>query len=292
MSDESTSTPNVEPTDPKTVTATVPVADPAKAAPASVTPAEVRKFKLKINGAEREVDEKFLLAHAQKGIAADERFQEAAKSRKTMEALVKKAKEDPDALLRELTGRDPEEIYKEKLSEKLRRLTMDPKERELEEYKAKIASFEAEKAARDEADKKAAMDKTTQFFVKKYDKEIPEAIKAAGLPLTEDVIKYTADIMLSNLEEGLDLPYDVVMELVRDRYMRGVKGFLSTADKEKLIDLLGEDVVDALIAAKAKKGKAAGKQPAKQAVSAPEPTKSPYMTPDELKKYVEEWSKQ
>jgi hypothetical protein len=47
------------------------------------------------------------LTYAQKGFGADEKFQQAAMSRKQQERLIKLAKEDPDTLLRELTGQDP-----------------------------------------------------------------------------------------------------------------------------------------------------------------------------------------
>ncbi len=46
--------------------------------------------------------------------------------------------------------------------------------------------------------------------------------------------------MIANLEEGFDLPMEAVMELTRDRYLTSVKKFLGSADKEKLVELLGE----------------------------------------------------
>lgn len=46
----------------------------------------------------------------------------------------------------------------------------------------------------------------------------------------------------------------MVMELVKDKYQRSIKGFLSASDKEKLLELLGDDVLNGLLEAKGKKG--------------------------------------
>jgi len=231
---------------------------------------QIRKFKLKVNGAERELDEKSLLAFAQKGLAADEKFQSAAQQRKQVERLIKLAKEDPDVLLRELTGEDPEEIYKRRLSAKLEELSLDPKEKELRDYKKKIEEYEKREAKRKEEAEQAQHSRAVEYWTQKYDKELPSAIKAAGLPMTEDVIKHTAEVMIANLEEGFDMPIEAVMEVVKDRHLASIKNFLTAAEKEKLVDLLGEDVVDGIIAARAKKANKSQKSTQKPTIQASE----------------------
>src|SRR5689334_5196849 len=60
--------------------------------------AAIKKWKLKIDNSEEEVDEKTLIEYAQKAKAADKRFQEAATTKKEAEAffeLVKAAGDDP-----------------------------------------------------------------------------------------------------------------------------------------------------------------------------------------------------
>lgn len=294
---------SAEPNDPKTGTTTVPNVDTASAEAKQTQSASAtegakakeaeRKYKLKVNGQEREVDEKTAMAWAQRGMAADEKFQQAAQKQKQIDRLVQLAKDDPDQLLAELTGKDPTEIYKSKLKERLEKLSMDPRERELHEAKSKLEAYERAEAARKAEAEKLNLDRATQFYIQKYDKELPEAIKAAGLPLTEDVIKATAEIMMLNLEQGMDLPYELVMELVKDRYKRSFTGFLSASDMDALIDLFGEEKVDALFAAKAKRKAPKAAQPAatKPAVSAADKKEKPYMTPDELKEYVANWAK-
>jgi len=47
-----------------------------------------------------------------------------------------------------VTGRDPEEIYKERLAKKLEELSLDPKEKELRDYKRKLEEYEKKEQAR------------------------------------------------------------------------------------------------------------------------------------------------
>ena len=219
-----------------------------------------RRFKLKINGNEREVDQKTLVALAQKGGAADQKFQKSAENQRRIEKLIKQAKQDPDAFIKEVLGEDAVEYSKKRLSRELENLSLTPEQKELRDYKAKVESYEAEKKANEENRQRQASDKAVAHWTKHYDTVLPEAIKSAGLPLTEDVIRHATDIMIANLEEGFDLPMEAVMDLTKDRYLTSVKKFLSSADKDKLVDLLGEDVVAKLGLASGKKTKQATKQ--------------------------------
>lgn len=253
---------------------------------------EKRKFKLKVNGSQREFDEDAVRAFAQKGLGADQKFQKAAEYRKQVERLAKLAKEDPDSLLRQLTGQDPEQIYKSRLSKRLQELSLDPKEKELREYKKKIEQYEKKQAELRTAQEKERETKATQFWTQKYDKELPDAIKAAGLPLTQDVIRATVDIMIANLEQGLDLPYSAVMQIVKDKYTSSVKNFLTATQKDKLIDLLGQDVAQALIQAKQKKTQKSAPRMSIQKSTEQKTTKTLKQAERELDQRIKEWAKQ
>lgn len=253
---------------------------------------EKRKFKLKVNGSQREFDEDAVRAFAQKGLGADQKFQKAAEYRKQVQRLAKLAKEDPDSLLRQLTGQDPEQIYKSRLSKRLQELSLDPKEKELREYKKKIEQYEKKQAELKAAQEKERETKATQFWTQKYDKELPDAIKAAGLPLTQDVIRATVDIMIANLEQGLDLPYSAVMQIVKDKYTSSVKNFLTATQKDKLIDLLGQDVAQALIQAKQKKTQKSAPKMSIQKSAEQKTTKTLKQAERELDQRIKEWAKQ
>lgn len=272
--------------------------EPAKAAPTE-TPAAaeqkkteevVRKYKLKINGQDREVDEKFLVTHAQKGLAADEKFQKTAVERKNMEKLIKLAKEDPDRVIRELTGEEADEVYKRRLAAKLEKLSMTPEQRELAEYKEKLAAYEKKEAEKKAEETKAREEKAVQFWVQQYDKEIPEAIKAAGLPVDTDIIKSTTEVMLAALEDGIDMPMSVVMDIVKDKYKTSLKGFVKKSEKTALLDLLDDEDVEGLI--KAREAKKSAKKPAQAVQTQSRPYADPkVVSQDEWNERIERWKK-
>jgi len=77
MSEENTAT--------ETETQTAPSAESSatdSTSAASATTEVPKKFKIKVNGQEREFDEKAVLAMASRSFGADEKFQKAAQSRK------------------------------------------------------------------------------------------------------------------------------------------------------------------------------------------------------------------
>ena len=294
-----TTAPDVTPdTSTKAVPAEVAVkpaeAKPEKAAAAvkeaDKKPDEPRKFTIKVNGKERVVDEKTAMAYLQREMAADEKFRSASAETKKIEALLKAAKNDPDKLIRELIGMDPLELAKKRVADEIKRMSMSPEQRELEEARQKLAAFEKKEQERQELERKSSEEKAKEFYVKKYDNEIPAALKGAGLPVNEDTVRYTAEVMLANLEEGLDLPYEVVMDLVKDKYQKSLKNFLTSADKEKLAELLGEDVLEGLLASRGKKG-----APKRETMSVPDGEHAKqdpkFMSKEEFQKYIEEWSK-
>lgn len=205
---------------------------------------EIRRLKLKVNGAEREMSEQDVVALAQKGMASDERFRKASEKEKRIAAIAKAAESDPEAvdeLLKTLLGKDPEEIYKSRLAEKLKKLAMDPKELELHEAREKLKKYEAAERKREEEAKNARLKAAEDHYAAEYDKQISNGLQESGLPINEDTIRMTAEIMLMNLETGTELPITTVMELVRDRYHANFKKLFDSYDPEKLIEFIGEE---------------------------------------------------
>lgn len=227
----------------------------AQAAEKAAKAEAVRKLKLKVNGAERELSEQDVIALAQKGMASDEKFRKASEESKRVAQLLKRLNDDPDGVLKALTGRDPEDIYKERLAEKIRRLSMDPKEAELDEARSKLREYEAREKQRQEEAEQAKLKSAEEYWAKKYNAELPIAIKAAGLPANAETIRIAAEIELANLEEGLELPTSTVMELVRERYRESFSGSLKTSSPDEIYEFLGEELFRKLQTVDSKKRK-------------------------------------
>lgn len=275
-------------------TETVQETAPTEKAKAEEVKEAIRKHKLKVNGQEREYDEKTVIAMAQKGLASDEKFRKAASESKRISEIIQKAKENPDLLLKELIGMDPVEYSKKRLARELEELSLDPKEKELRKLKAELEEMKRFKEETTEKEKKLSVEKMTQVYIKKFDEEIPSALKKAGLPVNSQTIKSAVNIMLENLqdEDGELPPMDIVMDLVKDEFTGGVKKFLTSSDKEHLIEFLGEDLVDELLKAKAKKKPGPKPKQAIQDGSDPGQKRAKeFSSPEELEEYVRNWSK-
>lgn len=209
---------------------------------------EARKFKLKYGKEEREVDEATAIAMAQKGWAADEKFQKASKKEKELIGLIDKFKNDDeafDAFVRKM-GKDPIEIYKRQLAKELQRKVMTPEQRELADAKARLAEFEGREKKRAEDEHKAKVDSLQTHYEEEYDKQMSKAILDAGLPKTPKTIKRLAQLAYKNLEMGLDLPWNTLTDMVKEEYRSDMKELFGASEADKLVELFGPDIAKKL----------------------------------------------
>jgi hypothetical protein len=260
----------------------------SKATEAKVEEA-VRKFKLKINGGEREYDEKSVIALAQKGAASDEKFQKASEMQKTSAELAKLWETDPERAMKELGKKDPIEFAKAILAREIKKMSLSPEQLELEDAREKLKVYENEKATKAEQARAESEKQATQFFIQQYDKEIPTELAKVGLPVNEDTVRYTAEVMLANLEKGWELPYELVMATVKEKYQGQLKNFFSKSDPSKLVELIGQDAVDKLLAAMPKKERAQVKQALQ--TGGPSQVEQKTESKEEFRKRIEEWAK-
>lgn len=224
-------------------------------APSTEAKEAIRKLKLKVNGADRELSESDVIALAQKGMASDEKFRKASEESKRVASLLKRLNEDPDGVLKALTGRDPEEIYKERLAEKIRRLSMDPREAELDEARTRLKEYEAKEKERQAETERAKQKAGEEYWAKKYNDELSAAIREAGLPANAETIRIAAEIELANVEEGLEIPMSAVMELARERYRESFTGSLKSSTPDEIYEFLGEELFRKLQGVDSKKRK-------------------------------------
>lgn len=242
-------------------------------------------------------------AYLQRDMAADEKFQEAAKKRTEMDTLIKKIKEDPAALrqfLKMATGEEPSKIFERELARELEELTLDPKEKELRKMKAELEAYKKKETQLKEQEEAAKRKQAEDFWAKKYDEDISSALKSSGLPINEDTIRYAAEIMLSQIEasgdDSYDPPMEIVMDLVRDRYVGEFSRFSKTADVEKLLEILGDERIEKLTkAAKSKRKSPVTIDPEKQTIaegSEGQSEKKAWKSRTEFEDKIAEWAKQ
>lgn len=205
----------------------------------------LKKYKVKVDEQEMEVDEDELLRGYQLRKASDKRFQEGMQARKQAETFINMLKTDPKKILTNPNlGLDFKKIAEEFLLEQMQEEMLDPKEKEIRNYKQKLSKYEEMEKKAIEEQKKALFDKQTQEARTKIEGDVVKALESSGLPKTEYTVKRMIHYMLSALEDGYKLSASDVVDLVQRDYIQDTKALYSNLDGEILLKLLGDDLAN------------------------------------------------
>lgn len=213
-------------------------AEAPEAAHKAETPAE-KRYRLKVNGQEREFSEAEVIRRAQMAEAAQEKFQKAAHLEKLESAI----QQGDRRAIQKLLGDDRFHNFAvEYLSERLEEEEMSPKERELRGRERQLQEYEEKMRAEQEQRQAQAMKQMEDHYAQKFDQEFSAAMKAQKLPPTPKAVARMAELMKQNLEMGLDLPATSIAQLVKEELTTTVKSIMDGLDDESLASLLGEQV--------------------------------------------------
>lgn len=262
-----------------------------------LTPAEKikLKFKHKIDGQEieEELDEDQIRRERQRWLASDKRFQEAAAERKKNEAYNARGKDKYQVrdILKEW-GHDPRALAEELLTEEIEFQMMSPE-------KKRIYELEREKFFRDKSDKeRAALERQGKEsevrarLTGQLQGEVIEALKGSTLPQTPQMVSRMAQQMRVHLQRGIDISVAEAAQLVQKELIEEGKANFPKMGVTKLKEILGQDMVNALL----KDSLAQVKDPVKRADKRPsdsvservieKPTKG-YITQNEFEKHMQ-----
>jgi hypothetical protein len=221
--------------------------------PQQTAPQEPKKWKVKIDQEEAEVDEQELVRGYQRAKSANKRFEEASRLYKEAAPyLTAKQKGDLNTLLSDLPDEKKREWAENYLGEWLRLQQMDPTERENLEYKKKLEQYEKEKSEREQEERSQAEKAQRQQLAlqakSEIDTQIAEAVKSSGLKPTPRLIARIADEMLiSHNARGERLPASEAMKRA-DQALRGdVQSLISEMPTDKLVDYLGKDIINKIL---------------------------------------------
>jgi hypothetical protein len=242
-----------------------------KAAMEEAKPAEtpaVKKFKVKIDDQEQEVDEAELIAAYQIRKAGMKRFEEAkqeremaAKEKAQAEELYTRLKSDPKSVLKDKSlGFDVRKLAEDILVEEFENELTDPKDREMRALKAELDKFKSEQEAtakaKEEEAKTLAYQAEEAKWVKHYEVEIPKALTAVGLDFNDPAIIAAMDRAITeDLGAKLNTPLELLARDVKSQREATVKGLLKSLDPAQLYELLGSDGYKALTETVSKKFK-------------------------------------
>lgn len=206
---------------------------------------EAKRYKVKINNEDLEVDEAELIRGYQTRKAADEKFREAANARKQSEELIRLLRDEDSVfdVLQKL-GLDPRNISERYLIKQLEEDVMSPEEKETRDMKRKLAEYENQKKQSEKAKEDEERLALINKYTNDYSAQVIDALENNGLPKTPHTVKRMAYYMHQSLQRGYDLKASDVVHLVREDYQEDQKALYGSLDGDKLVEILGKDITD------------------------------------------------
>ena len=212
---------------------------PVEAAP---TPAEVaRMFKVKVDGADREVSEEELLRGYSHGTAAQERMRQANETRQMAEEVLKVFKENPKEAFKRL-GVDAKAFAEAVLTEHMEDSMLSDDQKEMRRLK----NWEKEMKAKEDASKAEQQAAAEAKFREEVSQQLQDSIVAtlntSGLPRNEYTVGRMAYYMDAAISAGFTniTPADIIGH-VKQEYQSDVKNLLSSVPESELLGFLGDD---------------------------------------------------
>lgn len=220
-------------------------AEQAKAAESAKAAAKRYKFQVDGKEIEEELTEEELVKRAQKAYGADKRFQEANEA-KTKVARMLEMMKTPEGLEKLLQhpsmyGEKARAVFEQILWKHIQREQMDPKERENLELREQLRQREEAEKARQAEFQKAEFEKAKAQYAEQIDKEIVDAIKAAGQQVTPYFFKRVAHYMLSALQQGKQVAPKDVVPLVQEDLQNDLRAMFENTSEDTLLNLLKSD---------------------------------------------------
>lgn len=217
-----------------------------KAEPVSEAAKEVmRKYKLKVDGQDVEVDEEELKRGYSHQKAASKILNEGKAARKQAEEFVSMMK-DPARLMEAITklGHDPRKLAEEYLVSQLQDEQMDPRDKELRDAKARIKAIEDMENQKKEAIEKQRDEQLKAKYAADYTQQFVGALEKTGLPPTKPMVAEMAKYIRLSAKDGWKMTPDEAAMLVKQDIQMAHSRLIGDSDGETLMKLLGEEVAN------------------------------------------------
>lgn len=203
-----------------------------------------RKFKVKLDGQEHDVDEDELIRGYQLRKVSDQRLQEGVKARKQSEALLEILRTDPKRVLSDpRIGVDIKKFAEDIIYQSLQEEMLSPEQRELQEYKRKVQDYEAKQQKEEQERIQNEQQKLHSQRTETYVTDIRDSLTTAGLPINDYTVAQVVSAMTNAIKAGFsEVTAKDVIEMVHANFVRDTKALYGTSSEETLMKLLGDDV--------------------------------------------------
>ena len=252
--------------------------------PVEVDPEPWRKakHKIKVNGAEAEVDYDELVKGYQNAKSADQKYQKAASTEKMMADFLTQVRQNPSLWMQfaEQTG-----IYDKVLTEAESRLVRkyemealkatDPEKYELVMKAQRAEELEKREKTREEKERQEKTNAELESFGQEIETEIIQSLQEQGVKPTPRTIARAAEYLLASLDRpGGRMKASEAFQRVQKDYAHDLKEYLTGIGDDALVSFLGDDVRKRLRSYEVKQvrgSQAGGAKPPTQAQEKPAP---------------------
>lgn len=227
-----------------------------------VEAANKKKYNLKVNGKAKDVEldinnDVEVQKYLQKAYAADEKFQEAALTRKQMDYLIDQLRTNPIAVLQhEALGINVKELAQKVMEQELEDMAKSPEQKRIEELEQKLKSKEEREKQLEDENRQKELSRMESEAVQALDDQITSAITNSSLPKSPYVVKRLADAMIEAVNLGYtDVTPEQIMPFVEEQLTEEIQRLFEASPDEVMEKLVSKKRLDGYRKAKVSKSK-------------------------------------
>lgn len=222
-----------------------------------------RKYSLTVNGKAKDLEidtdnDDEMRKYLQKAMAADEKFQEAAMTRKQAEQLVELLRTNPVAILKHPDlGLDIKQLATQILNEELEEMSKTPEQKRLEDMEKQLKQYEDERKRLEDDKRSSDMQRIQAEAYQQLDDDITSSLSASDLPKSPYVIKRISDAMIEAVELGhTDVRVQDIMPYVEQQIMSEIQAMFEAKPADVMEKIIGKKNLDNYRKTKISKAKA------------------------------------
>lgn len=205
----------------------------------------IRRYKVKVNGEEMEVDEDELKRGYSHQRAANKAMQEGLKKQRQAEEFISML-QDKGKLFDVISkmGHDPRALAEEYLTSKIEEDLMDPREKEMKTYKEKLRHYEELEKMQAEKQRQQEYEDLKNRHAQEYTKSFIEAMEESKVPKTKETLQKMAKYVKDAAKIGYKLTAKEAAKMAEEDHISTVRSIASQLDGEMLIKILGDEVTN------------------------------------------------
>lgn len=223
-----------------------------------------KKYEFKSNNKTRVVDfdpndDEEVKKWLSKAMGAEEKFEEAAMTRKQAEQLIEMLRTDPLSILRHPDlGIDVKKLAERVMLEQLEDAEKSPEQKQMEDMQKKLKEYEEEKKRLEDDKRKSEISRLEMEAIQSLDEQVTAALQNTTLPKSPYVVKRIADAAIEAMNMGYDnVTIEQIMPYVEEQMRQEMQEMFGAMPDETMEALLGKGRLDSYRKSRVSKVKAA-----------------------------------